>query len=185
MSQSAKGAVRIVVMMGVSASGKTSVGEALAGRLGWIFKEGDELHPQANIDKMKSGHPLTDADRAPWLDAVAAWVAARVDAGDDSVISCSALKRRYRDRLRLADPALSLVLLDPDRQTLRHRMAGRAHHYMPASLLDSQLATLECPGPDEKALVLPGTNGAVQAVDRIVEWLGSPVRRLNKATAQP
>lgn len=158
-------------MTGVSGSGKTSVGEALAKRLGWGFEEGDVLHPQANIDKMKSGHPLTDADRAPWLDAIAAYITARVAAGDDSIISCSALKRRYRDRLRLADPELGFVLLDPDREMLRARVAARKHHFMPASLLDNQLATLECPGADEKALVLPGTDGVALTVGRIVQWL--------------
>ena len=167
-----KGAARIVVMMGVSASGKTSVGEELAERLGWIFKEGDELHPQANIDKMRTGHPLNDADRAPWLDTVARWISNRLEAGENSIISCSALKHGYRDRLRRADPGLAIILLDPDRETLRRRVESRTHHFMPASLLDSQLATLDRPGPDEQALVLPGTDGIDAAVDRIVAWLG-------------
>lgn len=172
MNTGSEDAVRIVVMMGVSGSGKTSVGEALAERLGWIFKEGDELHPQANIDKMRSGHPLNDTDRAPWLDMVARWMSDRLAAGENSVISSSALKLGYRDRLRRAVPGLTFILLDPDPETLRHRVEGRSHHFMPKSLLDSQLATLERPGPEEQALVLPGTGGIDAAVERIIAWLG-------------
>ena len=172
MNKGNKGAVRIVVMMGVSASGKTTVGDALAKRLGWTFKEGDELHPQANIDKMRSGHPLDDADRAPWLDRVVQWISDRLAAGENSVISCSALKHGYRDRLRRADPGLAFILLDPDPETLRHRVESRTHHFMPPSLLDSQLATLDRPGSDEQALVLSGTGGIDAAVERIIGWLG-------------
>ncbi len=171
MNNGDKDAARIIVMMGVSASGKTSVGEALAERLGWIFMEGDELHPQANIDKMRSGHPLDDADRAPWLDRVARWMSDRLAAGENGIISCSALKHVYRDRLRRADPGLVFVLLDPDPETLRQRVQSRTHHFMPASLLDGQLATLDRPGPDEQALILPATGGIDAAVERIVDWL--------------
>lgn len=138
-------ALRIVVM-GVSGCGKTTVGLALAERLGASFVEGDQLHPQANVAKMAAGIPLTDADRWPWLDAVGAALA-----GDAPVVaSCSALKRSYRDRLRTqAGTPLNFLHLAGDRAALAQRMAERPGHYMPVSLLDSQLATLEPPSADE------------------------------------
>jgi gluconokinase len=140
-----------VVVMGVSGCGKTTVGMALAEHLGARFVEGDRLHPEANVTKMAAGIPLTDADRWPWLDAVAAALAA-----DTPVIaSCSALKRAYRDRLRSGSGTpLHFLHLAGDRGILTQRMGQRPGHYMPVSLLDSQLATLEPPGPDE-ALTLP------------------------------
>jgi len=138
---------RPVVVMGVSGSGKTTVGAALADALGLRFVDGDALHPAANVAKMAAGIPLDDADRAPWLDAVGA-----VLADGPVVVACSALKRAYRDRLRAAAPGLQLVFLDGDRALLASRMAARPGHFMPASLLDSQLATLERPEPDEHAL---------------------------------
>ena len=140
---------RPVVVMGVSGSGKTTVGAALADALGMEFVDGDSLHPEANVAKMAAGIPLDDADRAPWLDAIGAVLAA-----GPVVVACSALKRAYRDRLRAAAPALQLVFLDGDRDVLAERMAARPGHFMPASLLDSQLATLERPGPDERALTV-------------------------------
>jgi len=161
-------------MMGVSGCGKTTVGRALAERIGCAFKEGDELHPASNVAKMKAGHPLDDADRAPWLDAVAGWIAEREGAREWGVISCSALKRAYRDRLRRAGAErLRFVLLDPDEATLRARLEHRRGHYMPASLLDSQLATLECPDPDERILRLEGTGSVDEACDKVMAWLRS------------
>ena len=161
-------------MMGVSGSGKTSVGEALAARLGWPFEEGDTLHPAANIAKMKAGVPLDDADRRPWLDAVAGWIAERLAGGGSGVISCSALKRAYRDRLAQAGgAALRFVLLDVSPQVLRDRLVQRQGHFMPPSLLDSQLATLERPQPDERALVLPGDQTVEQNVAAVAEWLAA------------
>lgn len=150
-----------VVVMGVSGCGKTTVGMALAQRLGARFVEGDRLHPQANVAKMAAGIPLDDADRWPWLDAVAAALAS-----DSPVVaSCSALKRVYRDRLRggLNTP-LHFLHLAGDRAILAQRMGDRPGHYMPVSLLDSQLATLEPPAADE-ALTLPMD----MPVDRLVE----------------
>lgn len=137
-----------VVVMGVSGSGKSTVGRDLADALGVPFVDGDGLHPPANVAKMSAGVPLDDDDRAPWLDAIAARLAA-----GPVVIACSALKRAYRDRLRAAAPQLRLVFLHGDRATLLPRMA-RPGHFMPASLLDSQLATLEAPDPDEHAIEL-------------------------------
>jgi len=157
-----------IVVMGVSASGKTAVGKPLAERLGCPFIDGDVLHPQANIDKMKAGHPLDDADRAPWLDRVAEWLAAHEDGG---VIACSALKRRYRDRLRDAAPDTLFVLLDPPLTVLRQRDAARKGHFMPASLLDSQLATLERPDADEHAITIVNDGSVDEAVEAILEAL--------------
>lgn len=143
-----------VVVMGVSGSGKSRFGVALAQALGVPFCEGDDLHPQANINKMSAGTPLTDDDRWPWLDKVGAWLAAHDGNG---VASCSALKRSYRDRLRAAAPRTAFLLLDADAATLRARLLARHGHFMPASLLDSQLATLERPTSDERALILDAT----------------------------
>lgn len=138
---------RPVVVMGVSGSGKTTVGAALADALGLPFVDGDSLHPAANVAKMAAGIPLDDADRAPWLDAVG-----EVLASGPVVVACSALKRAYRDRLRAAAPRLQLVFLDGSRALLASRMVARPGHFMPASLLDSQLDTLERPSADEGAL---------------------------------
>lgn len=138
---------RPVVVMGVSGSGKSTVGAALADALGVRFVDGDSLHPAANVAKMAAGIPLDDSDRVPWLDAVAAVLAA-----GPVVVACSALRRVYRDRLRAAAPALELVFLDGSRELLASRMARRPGHFMPTTLLESQLATLERPGADEHPL---------------------------------
>lgn len=162
----------IVVMMGVSGSGKSSVGAALAERMGWPFEEGDDLHPPENRAKMSAGVPLTDADRAPWLDRIADWMHGRFGAG--GVVSCSALRRAYRDRLRDADPDVRFVLVDPGREELQRRLAARKGHFMPPALLDSQLATLERPDPDERVLVLDDPHqGIVADVEAIRAWLDS------------
>ncbi len=137
---------RSVIVMGVSGTGKSTVGVALADTLGIPFVEGDDLHPAVNVAKMAAGIPLTDADRAPWLDRIAAELDSPV------VVACSALKRAYRDRLRAAAPDLALVYLHGTPQLLAARMQGRTGHFMPTALLDSQLATLEEPAPDENAI---------------------------------
>jgi len=133
--------------MGVSGSGKSTIGEGLAAALELPFVEGDELHPEANRRKMAAGIPLDDADRGPWLDAVAG-----VLEGDPVVVACSALKRRYRDRLRRAAPDLVLIYLHGTAEVLSARIEGRKGHFMPASLLQSQLDALEEPGPGEEVL---------------------------------
>ncbi len=133
----------IVVAIGVTASGKSTFGKALAHQLGGAFKDGDDLHPAANVRKMHAGEPLDDADRAPWLDRVAAWIETRARSGRPGVIACSALKHAYRDHLRAAYPDLAFVLLAPSEATLRRRIAARKGHFMPPSLLTSQLRTLE------------------------------------------
>ncbi|BFI96491.1 MAG: gluconokinase [Rhodanobacter sp.] len=150
-----------IVVMGVSGSGKSHVGAALARACGVGFVEGDELHPAANIAKMRAGIPLDDADRQPWLAAIAAAIAAH--RGQGVVVACSALRRAYRDVLRQADPSLRLLYLRVARDELARRMRGR-QHFMPLALLDSQLATLEEPAVDERALVLEGAGDAASMV---------------------
>jgi carbohydrate kinase (thermoresistant glucokinase family) len=150
-SASADAAPVRLVVMGPSGCGKSTVGEALARALGWTYIEGDDFHPPANVEKMRAGIALDDTDRAGWLDALAARLAEARAAGRGAVLACSALKRSYRDRLRQGSPELRLVYLHGDRRTLGARLAARRHRYMPASLLASQLATLEPPAPDEHA----------------------------------
>ncbi len=145
---------RAIVVMGVSGSGKSTLAALLADRLGCPLIEGDEFHSAANVAKMAAGHPLDDADRWPWLDRVGLAVGAAAQRGI-AVAACSALKRRYRERLQAAsDVPLLFVLLDTGADELVRRLTERAGHYMPASLLDSQLATLERPAPGERALTL-------------------------------
>lgn len=152
-----------VVVMGVSGCGKSSVGLALAARLAWRYIEGDELHPRENVERMAAGTPLTDADRQGWLETIAAELAAARRAGDGLVVTCSALKRRYRDVLRGGAPDVRFVFLHGPSELLASRLAARRGHYMPASLLGSQLAALEPPAADEDALAL--------AIDRPLEEL--------------
>ncbi|MGK5529044.1 gluconokinase [Streptomyces sp. URMC 129] len=137
----------VVVVMGVTGTGKTTIGIRLADALGVPYAEGDDFHAPASIAKMTAGVPLDDADRWPWLDTIGRWAAER--AADGGVVSCSALKRVYRDRLRAAAPELFFVHLTADRELIHRRMVERKGHYMPPSLLDSQLAALEPLGADE------------------------------------
>lgn len=162
----------IILVMGVSGVGKTSVAKALAARLGWSFEEGDDLHPQANISKMHAGEPLTNADGRPWLEAVAAWIDGQRARGLDGVITCSALKRAYR-RIVIGDrPDVRLVYLRGDRSLIAARLAKRHGHFMPASLLQSQLDTLEEPGPEEHPLVMEVSRPTGEIVETIIEALG-------------
>jgi gluconokinase len=144
--------VQALVVMGVSGAGKTTVAQRLASRLGWDFAEGDDLHPAANIAKMAAGEPLTDADRQPWLERVAGWIDAEIQAGRHGVITCSALRRAYRDILRR--DGVMFVYLEVSRDELERRLTHRSGHFMPTSLLDSQLEALEPPGEDEVALTV-------------------------------
>lgn len=144
-----------LVVMGVSGAGKTTVGRALAAALGWPFVEGDELHPAANIARMSAGTPLTDADRAPWLAAVAAAIGDHEERAVDVVVTCSALRRAYRDRLRAGHPSVRFLHLTADAAVLRARLAHRTGHFLPATLLASQLATLEPLAPDEPGWTVP------------------------------
>jgi gluconokinase len=162
-----------IAVMGVSGSGKSTAGRMLAARLGIEFVEGDELHPPRNVALMASGVPLTDADRAGWLDALAERLRAASAAGQGVVLACSALRRAYRDRLRAAAPDLCFVHLHGDPELLRARMAQRSDHYMPPSLLDSQLATLEAPTADEAAITIDIAQPAEAITDAALAWLES------------
>ncbi|GAA3875812.1 gluconokinase [Leifsonia kafniensis] len=142
----------VLVLMGVSGCGKSTVAAMLAGRLHWEFEEGDSLHPAANIEKMAAGHPLTDADRMPWLALVADWIEGRLDAGENGVITCSALRRSYREIVNRRNSGVLFVYLAGSRELIESRMAARQGHFMPTALLDSQFATLEAPGSDEPAI---------------------------------
>lgn len=161
--------VPVIVVMGVSGSGKSTVGGLLAERLGVPYAEADDFHPPANIAKMSAGHPLDDADRAPWLDAIAAWIAAR--GGRGGVVSCSALRRRYRDRLRVAAPDLFFLHLDGSPELIASRLAARMQHFMPSGLLASQFEALEPLEPDEAGVVVPITGGPQQIADRALAAL--------------
>ena len=157
-----------VVVMGVSGCGKTNVGQALATQLSATFIEGDRLHPATNVAKMSAGTPLTDDDRWPWLDAVGAGLRA----GAPAIASCSALRRKYRDRLRVAAGAtLRFVFLSVQRPELEWRLSSRRDHFMPASLLDSQLATLELPRDEPDVLTLDGSRPVGSIADQAAAWL--------------
>ncbi|MFD0593488.1 gluconokinase [Catellatospora coxensis] len=160
-----------VLVMGVSGSGKTTVGTQLAKRLGAVFADGDDLHPQANVMKMSAGIPLTDEDRAPWLRLCAQWLAGQQDEGIPAVLACSALKRSYRDLLRESAAGLAVVYLDGSRELLASRLSRRPGHFFNPRLLDSQLADLEVPGPDEGAIVVPITLSPEEILDQAVAAL--------------
>ena len=138
-----------VVVTGISGSGKSTVAEGLVQRLGWPFAEGDDFHPPENVAKMASGHPLTDADRWPWLEGVAGWIEAQLDAGRNGIITCSALRRSYRELLNRRGRGVVFVFLRGSRETIAARLAVRRGHFMPPALLASQFDTLEEPQPDE------------------------------------
>jgi gluconokinase len=162
----------VVVVMGVSSSGKTTVGALLAGRLHWEFEDADWLHPPANIDKMQAGIPLTDEDRWPWLEAVARSIDLTVAQGLHTVLACSALKKRYRDILLDTRPGVQLVYLKGSEALIARRMALRHGHFMPRGLLHSQFETLEEPGADENAIVVSVEPRPHQIVADIIAKLG-------------
>lgn len=159
----------VVVVMGVAGTGKTTIGPLLAARLGVPYAEGDDFHPAANIAKMAAGIPLEDADRWPWLDAIGAWAHGR--AGLGGVVSCSALKRSYRDRLRAAAPGVEFVHLAGDRSLIEDRMSHRQGHFMPTALLDSQFATLEPLQADEAGVVVEVSGSPESITERAVTAL--------------
>ncbi len=159
----------IIIVMGVSGSGKTTVGRLLAGRLGWDFHDGDDLHPLENVFKMASGVPLTDDDRRPWLETIGQVMRASDEAGREAVIACSALRKAYRDYLMVQSPVVRLVYLRGDRDTILARMKSRSDHFMPADLLDSQFEVLEEP---KDAIVADISKSPEEIVELIVPQLG-------------
>ena len=152
----------------MSGSGKTTIGTMLADRLGWDYAEADAFHSEANIAKMSSGRPLTDADRMPWLRSIAAWIDDRLATGRPGIVSCSALKRRYRDMLAGGRDGVAMVLLDGDRDTIAARMRARKGHYFSVDLLDTQFADLEPPAPDENIVTVPITGPPEETVTQIL-----------------
>ena len=170
---------RVLVVMGVSGSGKTSIAEMLRDRLGWVFQEGDKLHSKENVAKMASGVPLTDEDRWPWLDTCAQWIRDRNDAGEGGLLTCSALKHVYRQRLGEGNPGVWFLYLKVSEDVLRDRLAHRRGHYMPSSLLSSQLSILEEPTGDEPALIVP----VERTVDETVADVIAALERLDATGA--
>lgn len=160
----------VLVLMGVAGSGKSTLAEALHRRLDWDLLEGDELHPPANVAKMAAGHPLDDADRAPWLRDVRAHLDALIAAGRPGIVTCSALKRRYRDALR--EPHVVFGYLHGSREQLLARLNARHGHFMPATLLDSQLAALEVPAGDEQTLWIDIAQSVAAQVHDVLDALG-------------
>jgi carbohydrate kinase (thermoresistant glucokinase family) len=156
----------ILVLMGVSGSGKTTIGERLGQRLGWPYLDADDYHPPANVDKMRAGTPLTDADRWPWLARMNALLHERTARGDNAILGCSALKQAYRERLAEGLPDVRWVHLKGSFDLIRSRLEARRHRYMPASLLESQFATLEEPGDALTVDVGATPDEVVQAVVR-------------------
>ena len=159
--------IKAIILMGVAGSGKTSTGQLLAKKLGWIFRDADSFHPPANIAKMSAGQPLTDDDRKPWLLAIAEFIDEQIDNEKKCVVTCSALKRRYREALAGSRRDIQIIHLDGDFDLIAARMAARKNHFMPTSLLKSQFDALEKPGPDERVWtisVAPKTAGVVEDV---------------------
>lgn len=162
----------VLVVMGVSGSGKTTVGSWLAQQLGWPFAEGDKFHPPTNIEKMKAGVPLTDQDRWPWLRAIAAWIDQRRAAQEHGVVACSALRRAYRDVLRGGQPDIGLVYLRGHIALITRRQEARHDHFMPASLMQSQFDTLEEPDADERPITVCVEQSPDEIVKVVLQALG-------------
>jgi len=166
---------RVLIVMGVSGVGKSTIAEALAQKLGWKFQEGDDLHPPVNMQKMHAGIPLTDADRAPWLAAIKRWIDARIEAGEPGLITCSALKRRYRDTLIDGRASVRILYLHSDEATIEERIEHRTGHFMPASLLESQLHTLEEPTDDEHPITVEVAGSVEETVNAVLGALKKEV----------
>jgi len=160
----------VVVIAGVAGTGKTSVGLLVASELGWPFADGDSFHTGSSVAKMRSGIPLTDKDRLPWLETIAQWIGQREAAGSGGVVACSALKRSYRDLLRRGHPAVRIAFLTASGAVLDARLRERPQHFMPAALLASQLADFEALGPDEPGGVVDAS-GAPEATAAAVRAL--------------
>jgi gluconokinase len=163
----------IAIVMGVSGSGKTTVAAMLAGALGVAFLEGDDLHPRTNVEKMRSGTALTDEDRWPWLRAIAGWIDIQITAAEPAVVSCSALKRAYRDLLRR--PQVKFVYLEGTHDLIKARLTARHGHFFRAELLDTQFADLEEPAGDENVLTVTIGGTPRQVVDEITAGLDGDI----------
>jgi gluconokinase len=164
--------VRIVVVTGVAGTGKTTVGRALAARLGWPYAEGDSFHPPANVRAISAGLPLTDAQRWPWIERIASWIDGQLRGGQPGVVSCSALRRAYRERLTGGRAEVALVFLDGPPSLTAARLAARRGHFAGPGILDSQLASLERPAADEGAVTVDVTKSPTAIVYDIVSALG-------------
>jgi gluconokinase len=162
----------VIVLMGVSGCGKSTVGAELSRALSWPFRDADSFHPAANIEKMSRGVPLTDADRWPWLDAIAQWIDDRLAGGAPAIVSCSALRRAYRQRIVGARPRVALVYLKGDIGVIAARLAKRTDHFMPAALLASQFASLEEPQTDERPLTVSIGEPPARIAATIIAELG-------------
>ncbi|MDR6686997.1 gluconokinase/shikimate kinase [Arthrobacter sp. 1088] len=160
----------VLVIMGVSGSGKSTVAGVLAGKLGWDLAEGDDLHPEANVAKMHSGQALSDEDRWPWLGIIAQWIREHTDAGTPAIITCSALKKKYRDVLR--GEGVVFVFLQGSKDKISDRLASRHGHFMPPSLLESQFEALEEPTEDENYISLCVSASPAEEADEVIERLG-------------
>jgi gluconokinase len=180
-NQITKSKMSSLVVMGVAGCGKSSLGGAVAGALGWPLVEGDDFHPSANVAKMKSGVPLTDADRRVWLTSLAQELAARTNA----VLTCSALKRSYREQLRAASPDLRFVFLDLTETAARERVAKRPTHLFPPALVASQFATLERPDGEDGVLRVDATLAPDLLLAQVLQWLAAPPPTTTSSTTKP
>jgi carbohydrate kinase (thermoresistant glucokinase family) len=162
----------VIVLMGVSGSGKSTVGAELSHALGWPFRDADSFHPAANVEKMSRGVPLTDADRWPWLDAIAQWIDDRLERRAPGIVSCSALKRAYRQRIVGSRAGVGLVYLQGEMSVIAARLAARTGHFMPAALLASQFEALEEPQADERPVVVSVAEPPARIAAAIIAALG-------------
>ncbi len=175
---------KILVLMGVSGVGKTTTGQRLAKKLGWVFRDADEFHPPENIEKMRAGVPLTDQDRWPWLDAIGDWLDQRLRDGGRAVVTCSALRRAYRERLLHSRPDARLVFLKGSKALIAGRIGRRNGHFMPPALLDSQFCTLEEPRRDERAIVVDVSQTPSRVVAHILRYV-EPRAQLSGQAPRP
>ncbi|MEO5745252.1 MAG: gluconokinase [Terracoccus sp.] len=158
--------IDVVIVMGVSGSGKTTVAKGISTVMGWEFAEGDAFHSETNVEKMRSGHPLTDDDRWPWLESIGEWISGKESVGESAVVTCSALRRVYRDLLRRDRPHVRFLHVEAPSEVIRDRMEHRPGHYMPPSLLSSQIATLEPLENDEPGVSISNEGTSAIVLDR-------------------